>query len=76
MKIVLYFGAMCDPIHKQLGLSKRLTKHAQLDADAVVRLAIRGVITDSEGRRVRQRIINRLAKELDVLPPSKPKMPA
>ena len=60
MKIELHFGALCDPIHKQLGVAKSVTKQAQLDADAVVSLRIRGVLTD----KAEQRIINRLAKEL------------
>ena len=64
MKIELHFGALCDPIHKQLGVAKSVTKQAQLDADAVVSLRIRGVLTDSEGVKAEQRIINRLAKEL------------
>ena len=68
MSIVLHFGALCKPIHEQLGVSKSLTVQAQLDADAVVRLRIRGVLTDSEGVKVEQRIINGLARELARLP--------
>ena len=64
MRIALHFGALCDPIHKQLGVSRRLTKQAQLDADAIVRLRIRCVLTDSEGVKAEQRVINSLAREL------------
>lgn len=68
MKIVLHFGALCAPIHEQLGLPKATTEQAQLDADAVVRLRLRNALTDSEGVRAEQRIINRLARELSCLP--------
>jgi len=58
----IYFGALCDPIKKQIGFDSEVIKHCQKDADAVTRLLIRGLMTESSGRVAR----NRIAKHIEV----------
>jgi hypothetical protein len=65
-KIGIHFGALSQPIHKQLGI-KRIDedlKHLQEDADAVTRLAVRGLLADSVVRKTRQKIMKEISKYL------------
>ena len=63
------FGALCPKISEQvvsqdLKIAKAAAAVVQADADAISRLLIRGIITDSEARRARQRLISRIGKML------------
>ena len=65
-KVNISFGAMSRPIADQLkeqGLSLRpeSCRHYQRDADAIVRLAIRGYLSAAPCRKMRQRIIDEIA---------------
>lgn len=65
MKLELTFGALCDPLVKQLPQPKQLRrtwigccKTWQRDADAITRLAIHRHLTKSETDRARRRLID------------------
>jgi len=68
MKLELSFGAFSALLKQQLrsqglavldGDAERL-EHLQRDADALVRLVIRGVITDSAAASARRKLITRV----------------
>lgn len=66
----LRFGALCPPIIEQiteqgLGISARLVAHYQKDVDAIIRLTVRGVITDGEAHRAKTRLMKRIAKDVE-----------
>jgi hypothetical protein len=72
-RVYLHFGALAKPIMQQLreqGISPRHTKtkhgltHLQLDADALVRLAVRGYIPDAQRQRIHQRLMRQVVQEL------------
>jgi hypothetical protein len=57
------FGAMADPLRKQLemtGIDAGTINHLQRDVDAVVRLHVRGLLTDSEANKARQRVAKKI----------------
>ena len=65
MSLALTFGAFAAPLKKQLRGHRVPSKdvaHFQADADAITRLGIRGLLSDAEKRRARQRLIDRIAK--------------
>lgn len=62
----LVFGALVPPIAQQLaaiGISatKKDLKHWQADADAITRLAVRGLIPSGAVRSARQKLIRKIA---------------
>ncbi len=68
-KLLLSFGAMAPSLDRQLesvGLDcdfKRLA-HYQADADAITRLAIRGLLPDSAVKTARKRLVRALGQEV------------
>lgn len=65
MKLGITFGALAPKVAGQLKKQKLTAapldiERAQANADAVTRLLIRGVLSDSEARKARQRILKRL----------------
>jgi hypothetical protein len=71
---ILQFGALCPPLEEQLrtqGLTLDLVPmsrhHLQRDIDEVTRLAIRGVITESERNRARKRLMQTIKNHLKPL---------
>lgn len=62
MKIA--FGAKVDPLCVQLGVSAAKVEQEQKDADAIVRLAVRGLLTEMEVRRARERLLRQLGEAL------------
>ncbi len=69
----LRFGALCDPIDKQLeeqGFYAPLRKIAdcQKYADCVTLLSVSGIITESEARAARRRILKWLGKHITEAP--------
>jgi len=52
------FGALAKPLYIQLGIGEDLAFHWQLDADAISRLKIRGLLTDREARKAEQRLVD------------------
>lgn len=68
MNLELNFGALSAPLQQQLrsqglavldGDAERL-EHLQRDADALVRLVIRDVVTDSAAAAARRKLIKRV----------------
>lgn len=57
------FGALAPPIYEQLDTDEELMAHYQMDADAVVRLAVRGMLSEAETHRARKRILKRVIRE-------------
>lgn len=68
MKIT--FGALAPDLSEQLagcGLPSDALRHFDLDAEAIVRLSIRGYLSDSATLKARQRLmreIERMAKQV------------
>lgn len=64
--ITLKFGALCDPISKQLagrGDSETLRRFDHMQ-DAITTCAVHGLIGDSEITRARKRLLARICKDL------------
>lgn len=63
-RVVLTFGALAEPIHVQLGLPMRAVASFQRDADAITRLAVRGILSSSQVESARRRLVRRIAREI------------
>jgi hypothetical protein len=66
----IHFGALCQPIKRQLRDAKLRCKPDlaaawQDDADAVTRLAVRGLLSDAEKQRARRRLIKVIAANVE-----------
>ena len=71
MSLELSFGALSDPIRTQLDAQNVTAdrdeiSHWQRDADAIVRVAVRGLLPDSQIRQARKRLLKRIAKGVSV----------
>lgn len=70
MKLTLEFGALCDPIAKQLRqqgvtfVPKGELEHFQLDHDALVRVTIKGYVSAAEKRRAQDRLMKVIFAEI------------
>ena len=65
-RIGLRFGALTPKISEQLnesGIAKSDLKRFDGHAEAITRLHICGLLTDSESRKARQRLMNVVAKK-------------
>lgn len=67
MKLSIQFGAMAPLLESQLGhqgmrLVGSKLMHIQKDADALARLAVRGVLSDGETRNARRRLLKVILK--------------
>lgn len=68
-KLSITFGSMCEPIVQQLarqGLAiadGRKIDQIQMDADAITRLVVRGIISEASARRARQKVFFGIKKE-------------
>lgn len=64
---ILVFGPTAPKLHKQLGAPEpepfSPAYHWQLDADAIARLSVRGLLSEAEADRARKRLIRRMAGE-------------
>lgn len=67
-RISIAFGALCKPIKSQLpdgyAIPAATCKHLQKDADAITRLSVRGLLTDSERLRARKRLMNQIQEAI------------
>lgn len=67
----IYFGALCDPIAEQLVKQGAADfdaidiHHFQLDADAITRLSVRGLIPDGQRRQLHTKLFTRIIKHLE-----------
>lgn len=70
----LSFGALADPISRQLSAQgiqpPSASYHFQRDADAITRLAVRGILSDAEKRRAHQRLMKRITQAIVRATPS------
>ena len=67
-KAGITFGAMADPLRIQLemtGIDAGTINHFQRDADAIVRLNVRGLLSDTETRKARLRVVKKLAVAIE-----------
>lgn len=60
MRVQVTFGALADPLARQLGLPSRRLRYLQECADGIVALSIGGLLTDAETHRARQRLMKRI----------------
>lgn len=63
----IHFGALVPSIAEQLAKAKLKASpkdvlHWQKDADAIVRLNVRGLLTDSATRAARKKLVKKMAK--------------
>jgi hypothetical protein len=68
----LQIGALCEPIAKQLRAQKlkfepERVKHLQRDADAYVRLKVRGLLNADAQRRIPELIFNKVGEHIGPL---------
>ncbi len=61
----IIFGSFAPPLHKQLDVKQKLVEPEQMDADAVARLRIRGIITALDSRMAERRIVKALKEKLE-----------
>lgn len=59
-RIQIDFGAFAPPLHKQFRCSAAPIRHFQQDADALVRLSIRGILPDAQVRAARKRLLRKI----------------
>ena len=59
--MTLKFGALADSLSTQLGRRDETVKSWQRSADAITWLLIRGLLTDSEVHRARQKLATVIA---------------
>ena len=63
-KCTFELGALCKPLHVQIGCRAELLQDEQLDAEAVARLCIRGIATRTEGQKMRNRLSIRIRNKV------------
>lgn len=62
--MVLEFGALTPPLHKQLGVSSGEVKLFQRLADSIVLLSVQGILTGVEKSDALRRLTKKMEKEL------------
>ncbi len=63
MQITLDFGAMAESLKKQLArfyVQEKELSHYQRDADAISRLMMRGLISESQAHAARKRLMKKV----------------
>lgn len=55
------FGALCPPLHEQLGVPQSRTRALQQMADGIAMCAIHGVLSEAEVHRARERLMKKIA---------------
>jgi len=58
----LRFGMLAPPLAAQAGCHTEVLAHQQQDADCIARLAVRGIATEGEVRKMRQRLVKHIVK--------------
>ena len=56
-------GALCPRLHEQLsvfGVTETEAEPLQIDADAIVRLSYRGLLSEGEKARARKRLVRKI----------------
>ncbi len=66
------FGALSPRIKEQLPAAVKIKLmdliHIQKDADAIARLSIRGILSDSETRNARRRVMKEIMRAANLAP--------
>lgn len=60
----LVFGALAPKLSEQLQRTGKQITHFQKDADAITRLAIRGIISSSTAHAARGMLVKQIMREL------------
>ena len=63
--VTINLGWAADPLHKQMGVPKADLEHLQKDADAILRLRIRGYLNDKTLSRSYHRVIAGIPKAIE-----------
>ena len=66
----IHFGVLSDSLEKQLkdqGLKDNFCKKHQQDMDAIVTLCIHDLLTEKQAEKLRQKLVNRIAKNTEVI---------
>lgn len=69
-EVAVRLGAMCDKVSDQLikagHIEKKVGQFAvyDKDAEALVRMHVRGLVPDAEIQKARRRLVGKIAKEL------------
>jgi hypothetical protein len=66
-RIDIHFGALAPALSEQIGHlieDPKTMEHLERDADAITRLVIRGLVSDREGERARDRLFKKIVKAL------------
>lgn len=58
------FGAMAPKVSEQVAIPEDLADQVDGNADAITRLYLHGLLTDSEARAARVRLLKKLDKDL------------
>jgi len=58
----LRFGMLSPPLAAQAGCDPEVLAHEQQDADCIARLAVRGIASEGEVRKIRHRLVKRIVK--------------
>lgn len=66
-KIYVSIGALAPPIHEQLSIPASRCGILQKDADAIVRLKLRGLISEGTARTAALRLMRDCAKLMEAL---------
>ena len=61
MNLELRFGALVPSLAEQLDCRPKEVELWQRDVDAITRLLVRGLITESAGRSARKKMLQRIA---------------
>lgn len=64
MSVDISFGALCPPLADQLPagtIPAETLDHLQRDADAITRLAVRGLLTDAQIHAARSKLVKKIA---------------
>jgi hypothetical protein len=59
-RLEVVFGALVDPLYRQLKLPRRLCAGVQELANAITLLKIAGMLTDAQAHTARQKLMKRL----------------
>lgn len=65
--VSIHLGAFAPRISQQVkGMDPKVGLHFDRDAEAIVRLKVRGLLSDGEGNRAGQRLVDKIAKHLAI----------
>ena len=63
-KVHIRMGAMSPQLHVQLGITEEKAEGMQNLADAITRLNLNSILTDTETQKARTRLVKQIVNEL------------